>query len=74
MIPSQLHTTCLHNGWVFTGIVRSAYSLFGLASALVTAIVFVVHVYPDVGQSVFLAGIDMRSVGVLRHATGYPID
>jgi len=27
--------------------VRSAYSLFGLASALVTAIVFVVHVYPD---------------------------
>jgi hypothetical protein len=45
---------------------------FGIC--FVTAIVFVVHVYPDVGQSVFLAGIDMRSVGVLRHATGYPID
>lgn len=72
-IPSQLHTTCLHNAWVFTGIMRSAYSLF-VGICFVTAIVFVVHVYPDQGQSVFLASIDMRSVGVLRHATGYPID
>ena len=63
-IPSQLHTTCLHNGWVFTGIVRSAYSLFGIC--FLTAIVFVVHVYPDRGQSVFLASIDMRSAQVLR--------
>ena len=53
---------------------RSAYSLFGLASVFVTAIVFVVHVYSGVHQSVFLASIDMRSVGVLRHAMGYPID
>ncbi len=51
---------------------RSAYSLFGLASVFVTAIVFVVHVYSGVHQSVFLAGIDMRSERVIRHAMGYP--
>jgi hypothetical protein len=41
-------------------------TLYVLASVFVTAIVFVVHVYPDQGQSVFLASIDMRSAQVLR--------
>jgi len=73
IIPSQLHTTCLlyclHDGWVFTGIMRSAYSLFGIC--FLTAIVFVVHVYPDLGQSVFLASIGIAFGG--NHQAESPI-